>query len=109
MHRLTKDEHLGPEFATAWPQYDLDRKTRALLIYAKKLTQVPSMVEDSDIENLRVAGWDEKAIYEATTLTSFFNYSGRIEAAAGLPMDPMPGEAPFPKATPGMSAVSARD
>jgi alkylhydroperoxidase family enzyme len=109
VHRLTKDEHLGPEFATAWPQYDLDRKTRALLTYAKKLTQEPSMVEDSDIENLRVAGWDEKGIYEATALTSFFNYSGRIEAAAGLPMDPMPGEAPFPKATPGMSAVSARD
>jgi hypothetical protein len=69
----------------------------------------PSMVEDSDIEDLRVAGWDEKGIYEATALISFFNYSGRMEAASGLPMDPMPGEAPFPKATSGMPAVSARD
>jgi alkylhydroperoxidase family enzyme len=56
VRRLTKDEHLGPEFATTWPQYDLDLKTRTLLGYAKKLTQEPSMVEDSDIEDLRTAG-----------------------------------------------------
>ena len=106
MRRLTKDEHLGPEFATTWPQYDLDEKTRALLGYAKKLTQEPSMVVDSDIEKLRATGWDKKGIYEATALISFFNYSGRLEAASGLPMDEIPGEAPFAQATPGVQVVS---
>ncbi len=90
MRRLTNDEHLGPEFATTWPQYDLDRKTRALLTYAKKLTEEPSMVEDSDVEALREAGWDERGIYEATALISLFNFSGRMEAASGLPMDEVP-------------------
>ncbi len=90
MRRLTKDEHLGPEFATTWSTYDLDEKTRALLTYAKKLTQEPSMVEDPDIEDLRSAGWDERGIYEATALISLFNYSGRMEAASGLPMDEIP-------------------
>jgi hypothetical protein len=56
VRRLTKDEHLGPEFAPTWPQYDLILKSRTLLGYAKKLTQEPSMVEDSDIEDLRTAG-----------------------------------------------------
>ena len=106
MRRLTKDEHLGPEFATTWPQYDLDEKTRTLLGYAKKLTQEPNMVEDSDIEELRAAGWDEKGIYEATALISLFNYSGRMEAASGLPMDQIPGEAPFAEATPGIHTVA---
>ena len=106
MRRLTKDEHLGPEFATTWPQYDLDEKTCTLLGYAKKLTQEPNMVEDSDIEELRAAGWDEKGIYEATALISLFNYSGRMEAASGLPMDQMPGEAPFAEATPGIQTVA---
>ena len=92
MRCLTKDEHLGPEFATTWPRYELDRKTRALLSYAKKLTQEPSMVEDSDVEELRAAGWDERGIYEATALISLFNYSGRMEAASGLPMDEIPEE-----------------
>ena len=108
MRRLTKDEHLSHEFATTWPQYDLDGKTHALLAYAKKLTQEPSMIEDSDIEDLRAAGWDEQGIYEATALVSFFNFSGRLEAAFGLPMDRIPEGAQFPEATPGRPTVSAR-
>ncbi len=108
MRRLTKDEHLSAEFATTWPTYDLDAKTQALLAYAKKLTQEPSMVEDSDIEELRSAGWDEQGIYEATALISLFNCTGRMEAASGLPMDRIPEEAKFPEATPGKPTASAR-
>jgi hypothetical protein len=76
------------------------------LAYAKKLTQEPSMVEDSDIEELRSAGWEEQAIYEATALISYFNCTGRMEAASGLPMDRIPQVAPFLKATPGKPTVS---
>src|SRR5215204_6132831 len=96
------------EFATTWPQYDLDPKTRALLCHAKKLTQEPGMVEDSNVEDLRAAGWDEQGIYEATALISLFNYCGRLEAASGLPMDRIPQGAQFPEATPGKPTVSAR-
>jgi alkylhydroperoxidase family enzyme len=108
VRRLTKDEHLSAEFATTWPQYDLDAKTHALLAYAKKLTQEPSMVEDSDIEELRSAGWEERGIYEATALVSYFNFTGRMEAASGLPMDRIPEGAQFPEATPDKPAVLAR-
>ena len=108
MRRLSKDKHLSAEFATTWPTYDLDAKTHALLAYAKKLTQEPSMVEDSDIEELRSAGWDEQGIYEATALISFFNFTGRIEAASGLPMDQISEKAKIPEATPGKPTVSAR-
>ncbi len=100
MRRLTNNEHLSAEFATTWPQYDLDRKTHALLAYAKKLTQEPSMVEDPDIEALRKAGWDERGIYEATALVSLFNFSGRMEAASGLPMDRIPEGARLPEGMP---------
>jgi alkylhydroperoxidase family enzyme len=100
VRRLTNNEHLGAEFATTWPQYDLDEKTRALLSYAKKLTEEPSMVEDEDIEALRAAGWGERAIYEATALISLFNFSGRMEAASGLPMDHIPDGARLPEGTP---------
>jgi alkylhydroperoxidase family enzyme len=108
VRRLTGDEHLNAEFATAWPQYDLDRRTRALLGYATTLTQRPSRLEDSDIEDLRAAGWDEQGIYEATALIAFFNFSGRMEAASGLPMDRIPDGARFPEATPGKPSASRR-
>ena len=66
------------------------------------------MMEDSDIEDLRAAGWDARGIYEATALISFLNFRGRLEAASGLPMDQIPEGAPFPEATPGKPTVSAR-
>lgn len=87
MRRLTGLEHLDHEFATTWPTYDLDPKTRALLGYTKKLTETPGAIEDADFASLRDAGWSERAIYQASALISFFNFSGRLEAASGLPMD----------------------
>ena len=58
------------------------------------------MVEDSDVEALKAAGWDYRGIYEATALISFFNFSGRMEAASGLPMDRIPAGALFAEGTP---------
>lgn len=100
MRRLTGNEHLTTEFATTWPQYDLDGKTRTLLGYAKKLTEAPSQIGDEDIDALRAAGWDENGIFEATALIGFCNFSGRMEAAAGLPGDEVPSDAQFAEATP---------
>jgi len=47
-------------------------------------------VDEDDIGLLRESGWDEQAIWEITALTSFFNFSGRLEAASGLPPDEIP-------------------
>lgn len=58
------------------------------------------MIEDSDIEALRSVGWDDEAIYQATALIGLFNFSGRMEAASGLPMDQVPAGAHLPEATP---------
>lgn len=98
VRRLTGDEHLGHEFATTWPEYDLDSKTRGLLRYASKLTETPSLVDSEDIAALRETGWNEKEIWEATALIAFFNFSGRLEAASGLPPDDIPEGARFSEA-----------
>jgi len=98
VRRLTGDEHLSAEFATEWRTYELDEKTRTLLDYVEKLTKSPYAVDDSDFEALRHAGWDERGIYEASALASFFNFTGRLEAAAGLPPDEIPVDARPPEA-----------
>ena len=97
VRRLSGDEHLSFEFASTWPTYDLDAKTRALLGYAQKLTDMPAAVEDADVASLRGAGWDDRAIYEATALIAFFNFSGRMEAASGLPQDELAADARIPE------------
>lgn len=93
VRQLTGDDDLTSEFATTWRTYDLDTKTTSLLEYAEKLTKTPWMIDDGDIDALRAAGWSENAIYEASALISF-NFSGRLEAASGLP--PGRGSRPFP-------------
>ncbi len=89
-----------------------------MLAYAKKLTETPGAVDDADFAALREAGWQERGIYQATALISFFNFSGRLEAASGLPMDgahlgdalvrmlprTRPPSAPAPCAGPGLRA-----
>jgi uncharacterized peroxidase-related enzyme len=95
VRRLTGDEHLNHEFATTWSEYELDDKTRALLGYASKLTETPSFVGRDDIGSLKKAGWNERDVWEITALISFFNLSGRMEAASGLPPDQIPEKARF--------------
>jgi alkylhydroperoxidase family enzyme len=54
---------------------------------------MPSLVGEEDTDALRECGWDERAIWEITALTSFFNFTGRLEAASGLPPDQIPDRA----------------
>ena len=98
MRRLTGDMHLMAEFTTTWRTYDLDEKTRTLLAYAEKVTKSPGQLEDTDVDALREVGWSEDAIYEATALISFFNFTARLEAASGLPPDEVPPGAITPEA-----------
>jgi alkylhydroperoxidase family enzyme len=69
-----------------------------MLGYASKLTETPSLVGEEDIEKLRESGWTEQAIWQITALASFFNFSGRMEAASGLPPDEIPENAKFAEA-----------
>lgn len=98
LRRLTGDQHLSAEFAHTWQSYDLGEKTRALLGFARKLTLQPGMVEEADVEELREAGLDEQAIWEATALISFYNMNGRMELAAGVKPDEIPRSAQIPEA-----------
>lgn len=69
-----------------------------MLRYASKLTETPGFVGEEDITALRDCGWSERGIWEITALTSFFNFSGRLEAASGLPPDEIPADASFAEA-----------
>lgn len=93
VRRLTGDMQLTSDFASNWRTYDLDEKTRVLLGYASKLTESPAMLDTADFDALRSAGWDDDGIYEATALTGFFNFSGRLEAASGLLPDTIADDA----------------
>ena len=69
-----------------------------MLRYASLLTEAPAFVSVDDIGALRDAGWSERGAWEISALASFFNFTGRLEAASGLPPDRVPEGAAFAEA-----------
>jgi len=76
----------------------MDDRTRAMLAYASRLTEAPSLVDQDDTEKLRKAGWSDEAAWQIAALASFFNFTGRMEAASGLPPDEIPAGAKMAEA-----------
>lgn len=73
-------------FAIDWRTATLDGPTEALLEYAERLTSDPKGCGISEIAVLRNAGWDDRAIHDATQIVAYFNYINRI--AEGLGVEP---------------------
>ena len=69
-----------------WHQATLDPADQAILVYAEKLTLTPQMMTEADMDALRVAGFDDRAVLEIIEITALFAYYNRL--ADGLGIDP---------------------
>ena len=58
---------------------------RALLEFARKITENSQAIAQSDIEALRVAGWSDLQVAEAIHVTALFASFNRVANAFGLP------------------------
>lgn len=56
----------------------------ALCVYADKLTREPASMSRADVDGLRAAGLDDRAIHDATQVISYFNYINRVADALGV-------------------------
>lgn len=80
--------------AEDWRGAALDGPDRALCAYAEKLTRTPGAMERADVEALRDAGFDDRAIHDAIQVVSYFNYINRVADAVHVDLEPeMP---PYP-------------
>jgi uncharacterized peroxidase-related enzyme len=62
----------------------LDEPHKALFRYVGKLAENPSGITSSDIDQLKLAGWSEEAIYDALTVASMFRFYNTWNAGAGV-------------------------
>jgi uncharacterized peroxidase-related enzyme len=69
-----------------WRTAGLPEADRALCAYAEKLTRRQHEVGADDIGALRAAGFDDRAIHDATQIVGYFNYITRV--ADGLGVEP---------------------
>jgi uncharacterized peroxidase-related enzyme len=61
-----------------------DDKIKPILRFARKLTEAPSSITDADAQAVFDAGWDEKALHDATMVACCFNFMNRLLEAHGV-------------------------
>jgi uncharacterized peroxidase-related enzyme len=60
---------------------------RALIEYADRLTLAPGAIVASDVERLRAAGFDDRAIHDACAIVAYFAFVNRIADGLGVEIE----------------------
>ena len=60
---------------------------RPILAYVRKLNEAPTAIEQSDVQAILDAGWDERAVVYAALACGFFNLMNRWVEGLGFPSD----------------------
>jgi uncharacterized peroxidase-related enzyme len=81
---LSGDPALGELMVMNYRAANLDRRQRAMLDFAVKLTAEPHAVEEADREALRHAGFSDRDIWDIGAVTGFYNMSNRIASATDM-------------------------
>ena len=55
-----------------------------MLDYTAKLTRTPGDMTRQDVEALREAGFDDRAILQINLIASYFNYINRVADGLGV-------------------------
>ena len=81
---LADDPVLGELMVMNYRAARLDRRQRAMLDFAIKLTAEPWGVEEIDRKALREAGFSDRDIWDVAAVAAFFNMSNRIASATDM-------------------------
>lgn len=65
----------------------LDPRRRALAEHAEKLTRWPAEISPQDLEGLRAAGLDDRAIVDLTLCVAYFNFVNRLALGLGVELE----------------------
>jgi uncharacterized peroxidase-related enzyme len=79
---------LGEQIVMNFRVARLNKRQRAMLDFAVKLTASPSEVEEADRDRLRRAGFSDRDIWDISCVTGFFNMSNRVASASDMRPNP---------------------
>ena len=77
------DQFVGRVVAD-WRTAGLKAADAALCGYAEAVTRAPAASTPGQLETLRQAGFDDRAIHDATQVIGYFNYINRMADALGV-------------------------
>jgi uncharacterized peroxidase-related enzyme len=84
---VTLDKALVEALEKDYTKAPITAQERVMLDHVVKLTKDATKVCKNDIEKLRAAGFDDKAILQITLIASWFNYINRVADALGVGRD----------------------
>jgi uncharacterized peroxidase-related enzyme len=85
-----RDQELAQAVIDDWRDAGIDARLRAILVHADKLTLEPRAMRREDVEALREAGLDDRAILETVQVTAYFNFVNRLADGLGVALE-LPG------------------
>ena len=75
---------LGEHIVMNYRVARLNKRQRAMLDFAVKLTASPWSVEEGDRERLRRSGFSDRDIWDISAIAGFFNMSNRVASATDM-------------------------
>ena len=69
-------------------QAALEPRQRAMLDYALKLTRTPGKIAKGDVDALRAAGFDDRAVHDICAITAYFAFVNRVADGLGVELEP---------------------
>jgi uncharacterized peroxidase-related enzyme len=84
---LLSDDALLERVEADFESADLEPRRLAMLRYALKLTQSPAEMVRTDVEALRVAGFDDGDILELCEVVAYYAYANRIADGLGVSLE----------------------
>ena len=84
LRRYVKDEVVLQALSTADGLETLEPRLSNIVRHADKLTNAPNAMTESDLDELRVVGLDDRDILDLTLITAYFNFVNRIALGLGV-------------------------
>jgi uncharacterized peroxidase-related enzyme len=82
--RQLGDPMLGEMMVMNYRAARLNKRQRAMLDFAVKLTTQPWEIEEADRERLRRAGFNDRDIWDIASIAAFYNMTNRLASATDM-------------------------
>ncbi len=84
VRQLSGDPALGEAMVMNYRAAKLDKRQRAMLDFAAKLTTASATIEEADRQALRDAGFGDRDIFDIAGVAAFFNMTNRVASAIDM-------------------------
>ena len=84
VRQISGDPLLGEQMVMNYRAARLNKRQRAMLDFAVKLTAEPWLIEEPDRQQLRKAGFKDRDVWDIAAVAAFYNMTNRLASATDM-------------------------